>query len=80
MIELPGGGPPWRRVAAHLRARIQNGELDGQLLTEKTLAQEYGVAVNTMRKAMGQLREDGLIATDKGWGSYVIGKEPPRNP
>jgi hypothetical protein len=29
---------------------------------------------------MALLREEGLIQTDRGWGSYVMGSEPPRNP
>jgi hypothetical protein len=29
---------------------------------------------------MAALRTEGLIQTDKGWGSYVTGSEPPRNP
>ena len=39
-----------------------------------------GGGVIYTRKAMAALRNEGLIQTDKGWGSYVTGSEPPRNP
>lgn len=80
MISIDRGPPPWRQVAEDLRRRITAGEWTGRLPSEKTLAQEYGVALGTVRKAMGQLRAEGLIETDKGWGSYVSGTKPPRNP
>jgi GntR family transcriptional regulator len=80
MISIDRGPPPWRQITDDLRRRIQAGEWTGRLPSEKTFAQEYGVAVNTVRKAMAALRNEGLIQTDKGWGSYVTGSEPPRNP
>jgi GntR family transcriptional regulator len=80
MISIDRGPPPWRQITDDLRRRIQAGEWTGRLPSEKTFAQEYGVAVNTVRKAMAALRNEELIQTDKGWGSYVTGSEPPRNP
>ena len=80
MISIDRGPPPWRQITDDLRRRIQAGEWTGRLPSEQTFAQEYGVAVNTVRKAMAALRNEGLIQTDKGWGSYVTGSEPPRNP
>lgn len=80
MINIHRGPPPWRQVAEDLRRRIAAGEWTGRLPAEKTLAQEYQVALGTIRKALAELREEGLIMTDKGWGSYVTGSKPPRNP
>ena len=77
MISSEGGGPPWRQLAAILREKITSGELAGNLPSEKTLGQEYGIAVGTVRKALAQLRAEGLIRTDRGWGSYVVEREPP---
>ena len=67
-------------MAGILRDRITSGELTGMLPSAKSLAQEYGLAVNTVRKALALLREEGLIQTDRGWGSYTIGSEPPDRP
>ena len=64
--------PPWRQLAAILRQQIETGELAGRLPGERTLAQEYGVAVGTVRKAVGLLRDEGLIETAHGWGSTVV--------
>ena len=77
MIATGRHGPPWRQLTDILRERITRGELTGNLPSEKTLSQEYGVAVNTVRKALAQLRAEGLIRTDRGWGSYVVEREPP---
>lgn len=77
MIDKGRHGPPWRQLADILREQITRGELTGNLPSEKTLLQEYGLAVNTVRKALAQLRAEGLIRTDRGWGSYVVEREPP---
>ena len=74
------GPPPWKQVAVILRARIGDGTYTARLPSANTLAQEVGVARGTVRTALLQLREEGLIATDQGWGSYVTGSKPPRNP
>jgi DNA-binding GntR family transcriptional regulator len=70
-------GGSWPTTCGTASAR---GSGPGRLPGEKTLAQEYGVALGTVRKALALLRDEGLIRTDKGWGSYVTGSKPPRNP
>lgn len=80
MIDIDRGPPPWRQIADDLRRRIAAGEFPGRLPGEKALSQAYEVALGTIRKALAQLRSEGLIATDKGWGSYVVAAKPPRNP
>jgi GntR family transcriptional regulator len=64
--------PPYRQLAAILRRQIESGELTGRLPGEKTLMQEYGLALGTVRKALAVLRDEGLVETTPGWGSYVI--------
>jgi GntR family transcriptional regulator len=65
--------PPWRRVAASLRQRIEAGEWPpgGPLPTLDTLAGEYGVGQTTVRKAMAELREAGLVESVRGGGIFV---------
>lgn len=72
--------PPYRQLAAILRAQIRDGELTGRLPGERYMAADYGVAVGTVRKALGLLRDEGLIETVHGWGSYVHGHRPPVSP
>ena len=65
------------QVAEHIAARIQAGDLQpGQRLPpERDVATEYGVAYNTIRRSMEILREQGLIVTIHGRGTFV--NEPP---
>lgn len=60
-------------VADHIAAQIQAGDLQpGDRLTpERDLAAEYGVAYLTVRRAMKELRERGLIETVQGKGTFV---------
>lgn len=71
MINYGAGRPPYQQLAAILRGRIADGAIAGRLPSEKALAQEYGVAIGTVRKAMAVLRDEGLIYTARGWGSFV---------
>src|SRR5918994_1678888 len=52
---------PYQRVYAHLRGRIEQGELShgAQLPSQPALAAEYGVALLTVRHAIELLRRAG---------------------
>ena len=65
--------PPWRQLAATLRAQIESGELapGDRLPSILTLSQEYEVASVTVRKALNSLKQDGLISAASGWGTFV---------
>jgi GntR family transcriptional regulator len=71
-IDLEQPVPPYRQLAAILRVKITSGELSGRLPSETTLMQEYGLAHGTVRKALALLRDEGLILTTAGWGSYAV--------
>lgn len=80
-INHAGGLPPYLQVAGILRERIDSGELTGRIPSERTLAQQFGVAVSTIRKAIKVLREEGAVQTHQGWGTRVIPpKERPHGP
>jgi GntR family transcriptional regulator len=66
-------GARYKRLAALLRARINSGELAvGQRLpSEKDLQDEYGMARETIRKAVGLLRSEGLVEVRQGHGTFV---------
>jgi DNA-binding GntR family transcriptional regulator len=64
--------PAYRQLAAILRGRIAAGELKGRLPGEVTLQQTYGVGRNTVRAAIGVLKEEGLLVTVAGLGTYVL--------
>ena len=65
--------PVYVQVAAIVRSRIESGELlpDRPVPSESQLEQELGVARGTARKAIALLREEGLVVTVRGRGSYV---------
>ena len=53
------------------QVRIEAGEITHRLPSERDLAEEYGVAYQTVRHAMKLLRERGLIITRQGRGTFV---------
>jgi GntR family transcriptional regulator len=67
--------PPSRQVANLLRAQIQAGTLPpgAPLPSILRLSQEHEVATNTIRKALRILKDEGLIETVVGYGTFVKG-------
>lgn len=64
--------PKWEQIASVLRERIAVGELPPRtLISEVRLEAEFGVARGTVRKATAALRDEGLIVTTPGMGSFV---------
>ena len=75
----PTSGEPeylWRRVADHLAARIEAGDLapGARLPRELDVADEYGVSHNTVRRAMAELRRLGMVRTLPNLGTYVLAR------
>jgi DNA-binding GntR family transcriptional regulator len=66
-------GAAYRQLAGILRDRISNGELQpGQRMpSEKDLHDEFGLARETVRRAMAVLRTEGLIEIRQGHGTFV---------
>lgn len=59
-------------AAARLREEIIATKRDGDKIeSEKELAARYGVARNTMRKAVAQLRREGILASVHGRGTFA---------
>lgn len=76
MIEWREDLPRWQQIAGVIRGRIESGEYQpGRLVSEHQLITEFGVARNTVRKAVAGLREEGLLYTRPNLGSFV-GPEP----
>ena len=73
--EIDSSGPQlvYVQVADHLTGRIERGELapGSRLPPERELAEFYGVAYDTVRRATSLLRERGLIVTVHGRGTFV---------
>lgn len=65
--------PSYRQLADRLASAIENGDLapGEQLPTHRALAAEHGVAIETAKRALSELRVAGLIVSRQGKGSYV---------
>jgi GntR family transcriptional regulator len=77
-INPRAAAPPYRQIAAWLRARIEAGEFrpgEDPLPSEKDLVDLFGVARDTARRAVETLRDEGLVVTIPQRGTYVA---PPR--
>lgn len=65
---------PSVRVEADLRRRMSAGEWEpGQALPAVgLLAEEYGVARNTVLKALRRLADDGQVRIVPNWGTFRV--------
>jgi GntR family transcriptional regulator len=72
-IEPVSEVPVYKQLAAIIRDKILSGELaPGTVVpSEHTLQQEHGIARDTVRRAMNLLREEQLVVTVPGKGTFV---------
>lgn len=85
----PGRVPKWEpdqigpgylyvAMADHIERRIRAGQLPpgSRLPAERDLAEEYGVALGTTRRATQVLRDRGLVVTVPVKGTFVVDPLP----
>ncbi|GHE45872.1 GntR family transcriptional regulator [Streptomyces capitiformicae] len=67
------------QVVHHIAEQIRTGRLPAgaRLPAERDLAEQYGVAVNTIRRAVRDLRDQGLVITVPVKGTFVRAEQPP---
>ncbi|MET9675013.1 winged helix-turn-helix domain-containing protein [Streptomyces sp. NPDC006482] len=67
------------QVVHHIAEEIRTGRLPvgARLPAERDLADQYGVAVNTIRRAVRDLRDQGLVITVPIKGTFVLAAQPP---
>jgi GntR family transcriptional regulator len=84
MIDKGIAVPPYRQLAAILRARIERGTYPpgGKLPSVKYLSQDFKLAELTVRKTIDLLKQENLVITVNGMGTYVrddvVTKKPRR--
>ncbi|KIH99895.1 GntR family transcriptional regulator [Streptomonospora alba] len=73
-FEVPKVGYVYVAVADHIVERRDAGELPSgaRLPGERDLAEEYGVALGTARRAIQELRDRGLVTTLPAKGTFVV--------
>ncbi len=64
-------GPLYRQVQARLESRIKALPPGSRIETESRLASLYNVSVTTIRQALAELEQRGLIERRQGSGTYV---------
>jgi GntR family transcriptional regulator len=64
---------PHRQIAEWIKRAIESGELlpDRPIPSEKTIMDMTGVARTTARRAIAALRDEGIVYTVMGRGSYT---------
>ena len=70
--------PRYQRVADDLTKRIETGRypVGGYLPTEMELCVQYGISRHTVREALRQLRDAGLISRRRRTGTEVVARTP----
>ncbi|KIZ18484.1 TetR/AcrR family transcriptional regulator C-terminal domain-containing protein [Streptomyces natalensis] len=76
----PSAPPPYRRIVAEIRRRIDAGELGpgDRVPSTRRITKEWGVAMATATKVLTTLRQEGVVRAVPGVGTVVA--EPPRTP
>lgn len=71
-------GPRYRQLYRHIQAAIADGRLpkNSQIPPERDLAAMADVSRVTVRKAIAQLVDDGLVEQQRGAGSFVRDSAP----
>lgn len=74
MIDPTARVPPYIQVADILAERIRVGDYskDSRLPSEADLMAEFEIGRNTARRAVGTLRDRGLVETVPTRGTYVL--------
>ncbi|WBB58482.1 GntR family transcriptional regulator [Streptomyces sp. WMMC500] len=80
--------PTAKEIAARYRNEIVHGDREpgSRLPAARQLARELGVQLMTVQNAYGQLREEGLVLSQQGRGTFVrdpatpLGTEPGSSP
>lgn len=62
------------QVADYIASLVDSGKLrtGARLPPERELAEDYGVSYMTVRRAMKELRERGVIVSVHGKGTFVV--------
>lgn len=76
MNSFPVARTLFENVADQLRTRIDAGEwaTGSRLPTEKELAEQFSVGLNTVRRAIELLVREGLVTRKQGSGTYVTAR------
>lgn len=63
--------PLWAQIEADLRRRMRAGAFDDRFPGEHELVAEYEVSRHTVRDALRRLRDEGILDSGRGRGTWV---------
>lgn len=71
--EDPTPGYLFMRLADHIEARIRRGDfpVNSMLPNEREMVLEYHVSIDTVRRALEELRDRGAVVTLPSRGTYI---------
>ena len=74
-LDATASEPPYEQIRRQVADRVERGELQpgDRLPTVRALADELGVAANTVARAYRELEHAGVIETRGRAGSFVTG-------
>jgi GntR family transcriptional regulator len=75
---MPRGAPKYSLIVDRLLGDIRDGTIPvgSALPTESELMRAFGVSRHTVRSAIQVLRQQGVVASRQGQGSYVLANAP----
>ncbi len=76
VFDATSAEPLYMQVADYIEAQVKAGKVArGQRLpSERDMGEHYGVAYQTIRRAMRELRERGLVESVLGKGTFITKK------
>jgi len=78
-VDFRSGIPIYIQIMEQIKVRIASGQLKpgDQLPTVRQMATDLRVNFNTVARAYRLLDEAGVISTQHGRGTYILGETPP---
>ena len=70
-VSRAAGTPLWAQVRHDLRRRLAAGEFAQGFPSDRELVDEYGVSRHTVREALRELQDDGVLTRQRGRGTFV---------
>ncbi len=79
-LDTTASTPPYEQIRSQLAAQVDAGALQpgDRLPTVRRLAEDLGVAANTVARAYRELEQSGVIETRGRGGSFVTGDQVTR--
>ena len=82
VVDATSSVPPYAQVRAQIAAQVADGTMPAgtRLATVRQLADDLGLAPNTVARAYKELEADGVIATHGRRGTFVRSTDAERSP